>query len=63
MKALLIATILMVACQVSSKVATCRDRLRENDNQSYCTKFSAPANSKVEVELKGRLLNVVDSNF
>ena len=63
MKAIQIITILMVAFQVSSKVATCRDRLRDNDNNSYCTKFSAPANSKVEVELRGRLLNIVDPNF
>ena len=44
----------------SAKVATCRTKLKNDDTFVYCTKFSAPANSKVEIELRSRLINVGD---
>ena len=58
MKSLL--TVISLCGLASSKIASCRDKVKGENNFVYCSKFSAPANSKVEVDLRSRFLNVQD---
>ena len=54
---------LFALCTVAkAKVASCRAKIKGNENFNYCSKFSAPANSKVEIDLRSRFLNVQDPN-
>ena len=54
----LLLTFGAIIASVSAKVATCRNRLKLDDTFIYCSKFSAPANSKVEIEIRSRILKI-----
>jgi len=56
-----IFTLAIFIAYASAKVANCRPKLKNDDTFVYCSKFSAPANSKVEIELRGRLINLIDT--
>jgi hypothetical protein len=54
----LLLTFATICALAFGKVANCRNKLKGDDTFIYCSKFSAAANSKVEIELRSRFLNV-----
>ena len=49
--------VLLLTQLTAAKVVNCRNKLKGNDNFVYCTKFSSPANAKVEIDIRSRILN------